>query len=382
MKPKLIISFAIYLLINSFFVIKYSSRLSQYNEYILTLSYVIMVLMLTFIYLKVNFNVYKTLFITAFLSFFAFTVYLNIAIDGDALNVDRWSAMQVAIKALLNGEYPYSAIDHLGGRTSNLPSLIFIGIPFYLVNNIGFLQSFAFLLFVFVVYITFSNYRDRLFCLLLLILSPAYLWEIYVKSDLMSNFIFILLFLVIVQNKISKKSKMNTAVLSFVTSALILTRLPSIIPISLLLFKKFYNYSLKNKTIFIITAFLTSAIFLFICFHNVHSFEHFKRHNPFELQNRQLPLFISFITILIPIIYSFRINNLKTLIKSSTFFLLLPVSISLTLSIIKNGFYNSVSLSYFDISYLNITLPFLLIYISFEYTKLFPNEKIIQQSSI
>jgi len=368
MKLNLIIPFLIYLVINSLFVVKYTSRLNQYNEYILTLLYLIIVLLFIFIYLKVNFKAnYKSLFITVFFIFFAFTIYLNIAFDSNTLNVDRWSAMEAGIKGLLNGEYPYSAIDHLGGRTSNLPSLIFIGIPFYLIGNIGFLQSFAFVIFSFVIYITFSNYRDRLFCILLLILSPSYLWEVYVKSDLMSNFIFILLFLVIVQNRISKRKKLNTFILSFITTTFILTRLIAIIPISLLLFKKFYNYSLRNKTIFTVISFLTAALFLYICFHNVDDFEQLKKHNPFELQNRQLPFLVSLFTVLIPMIYSFQVNNLTSLIKSTTYFLLLPVSIALILNIIRNGIYASIFNSSFDISYLNIVLPFLLIYITLEY---------------
>ena len=375
MKLKLIIPVLIYLGINSLFVVKYTSRLNQHNEYILTLLYIIMVLLSIIIYLKINLkDYYRSLYLTTFFLFFAFTIYLNIIIDDYALNIDRWSAMEAGIKGLLNGEYPYSVIDHLGGRTSNLPSLIFIGIPFYLIGNIGFLQSFAFVIFSYVIFITFDNYRDRLFCLLLLILSPSYLWEIYVKSDLMSNFILILLFLVIVQNRISEKKKINTFILSFITTTLILTRLIAIIPISLLLFKKFYNFSLKKKTIFTITLFLIAALFLFICFHNVENFEHLKMHNPFGLQNRQLPFLISLFTILIPTLYSFRLNNLKTLIESTFYFLLLPISISLILNINKNGIYSSIFNSSFDISYLNIALPFLLIYISLEY-------KIIQHNS-
>jgi len=297
---------------------------------------------------------------------------LNISIDGNTLNVDRWSAMEVGIRALLNGQYPYSAIDHLGGRTSNLPTLIFLGIPFYLLGNIGFLQSFSFILFSYIVFIAFNNYKDRLFCLLLLILSPSYLWEIYVKSDLMSNFIIILMLMVIVQIKISKKERINPLILSFVSTAAILTRLTAIIPITLLLFKKFYNYSLKEKTLFIIVSLITITLFGYICLNKVSDFNHFKQHNPFELQNRQLPFFISFITILIPLIYSFQISNLKLLIKSSVFFLLLPILLAMLINISNNGIYTSIFNSSFDISYLNIVMPFLLILLTYDYKILLP----------
>jgi len=305
-------------------------------------------------------------------TFFVITIYLNIIVDGNILNVDRWSAMEAGIKALLNGEYPYSAIDHLGGRTSNLPTLIFIGIPFYLMGDIGYLQSFTFVVFSYVIYDVFHNYKDRLFCLLLLILSPSYLWEIYVKSDLMSNFIIVLLFLIMVQKKISKKDRLNILFISFLSTALTLTRLIAIIPISLLLFKKFYNFSWSDKAKFIFTCLTTSIVFLYICLKDVNSFEHFKQYNPFDLQNRHLPTVISFITILVPFIYSFKIINLKTLIKLSVYFLLFPISIALIMNLYRNGISASIFNSYFDISYLNIVMPFLLIFLTFDNKILLP----------
>ncbi|MDP5043442.1 MAG: hypothetical protein NWQ06_00515, partial [Leeuwenhoekiella sp.] len=64
--------------------------------------------------------------------FFGITIYINLKVNGYALHIDRWSAMTEGIAALLNGNYPYSALDHLGGRTSNLPTLFLIGLPFYL----------------------------------------------------------------------------------------------------------------------------------------------------------------------------------------------------------------------------------------------------------
>ena len=133
MKLTLILPYLIYLLINSLFVVKYTSRQDYYNEYLLTIIYFVLMLLLPYLYsifsLKDLFYKY-TFFLIVFI-FFAFTIYLNIMIDGKTLNVDRWSAMEVGIEALLNGNYPYSATDHLGGRTSNLPTLIFVGIPFY-----------------------------------------------------------------------------------------------------------------------------------------------------------------------------------------------------------------------------------------------------------
>ncbi len=385
MKLKLILHYILYLVINSLFVLKYTSRLNNYNEYVFTLIYFILMFLIIFLYLKISIReyYYKYVFWVISFMFFAFTIYLNVAVDGQTLNVDRWSAMEAGINALLQGEYPYSAIDHLGGRTSDLPTLFFIGIPFYLMGSVGYLQSFSFLAFFLIMLISFKEYKDRLFGLLLLVLSPSYIWEIYVKSDLISNFILVLVFLIIIQNRINKNKKLNIIITSFGAIAFILTRLTAIIPIALLLFKQFYNLSLKEKTRFLVIALLTSIVFFYICFQSVGNLEHFMRYNPFELQNRHLPVLISFITIIMSIMYSFKVNDLTSLMKLSTLLLLLPILISFLINVNENGIFSSIFNSSFDISYFNIIMPFLLMVIILDYKILLPtiNKRIIEASA-
>lgn len=378
MKQRLSFTYLIFILINTLFVLKYTSRTDSFNEYLAALIYTLSLSIISFIYIRLNLiYYYKPLFFMTSIFFFVFTIYLNINIDGNTLMVDRWSAMEVGIRALINGEYPYSAIDHLNGRTSNLPTLLFIGIPFYFLGNIGFLQSFAFLLFLYITFKVFNSYKSRLLCLLLLILSPSYLWEIYAKSDLMSNFIIILSAVIFIQDRISRNIKITPLFESFLLTSLIMTRLTAIIPISILLFKHFYKYSVQKKIIFIAVSLTTMIIFSYICFNKVSSLSHFYQHNPFELQNRQLPSIISFILIVAPMIYSFRTKDLKSIIYLSVIFLLLPVSIAFFISILNNGFVASLFKSSFDISYFNMVLPFLLLSLTFDCKVLLPTKNIV-----
>jgi hypothetical protein len=37
-------------------------------------------------------------------------------VDGNTLNVDRWSAMEIGIKAVFNGQYPYNIPGSYGKR--------------------------------------------------------------------------------------------------------------------------------------------------------------------------------------------------------------------------------------------------------------------------
>jgi hypothetical protein len=365
-KSQFIVFFIPYLLINALFAFKYGSRQNYIDVYLLTSIYVALLAGIPVLFIKVTFSeiIYKHTFYVVSLLFFLFTIWLNYKVDGYQLNTDRWSAMEAAIKALLNNEYPYSATDHLNGRTSNLPTLIIIGIPFYLIGNIGYLQSFSFLLFIVLLIKVFDNYKVRLFALALLIFSASYGWEIYSKSDLISNIIISALFVTIIQKRYDSGKKSDPVLLAFLSASLVLTRLVVIIPLALLLVKIFLKYSVKNKARFGIAAILCVAILSFIVFRNYHTFNNLKIYNPFELQNRQLPFIISVILIVIPIIYSYRIKNLNHLIKSSTVLLSVPVVLSFSLTLLRNGIDNSILNSAFDISYFNIISPFLIIYLA------------------
>lgn len=357
MKISKYVAYIIYFLINVLFIVKYSNRVSVSKVFLIT-TYLFFLLILFYVFSKKIIKIYsKTLFIVVTFLFFLLTIYINYYVDGKTLNVDRWSAMQVAIEALLQGRYPYAAIDHLGGRTSNLPSLIFIGTPFYLIGNIGLIQSFGFILFVYIIIKVFKSSNDRLLCLLLLVSSPAYLWEIYAKSDLMTNFVLVLLFLIIFEKKKISQGNVKTGVFSFFSAALLLTRLTVIIPMSLLVVKRFYILSFKRKILFTSIFILTVLVFLTICFFNVESIANFKLYNPFSLQNRQLPFLLSTLTILVPVVYSFKVIHFNDLIKYAVYTLLLPICLSLILNILKNG----INEHNFDISYFNIILPFLLV---------------------
>lgn len=377
-KLGLLLASLCYLGINSLFVIKYGSRLQGVGEITLLLAYLAFAILFAFVYNRINLNgYYKLLFVTVTVVIFAFSIYLNSTVDGHTLNVDRWSAMEVGVKALLNGEYPYSAIDHLGGRTSNLPTLIFLGIPFYFLGGVGYLQSFCFLVFVYIAHTCFSNYKDRLFCLSLLSFSPAYLWELYAKSDLMSNFILLLLFLVVIQRCFSNERSngfWKLGALSFLSTALVLTRLVAVIPLSLALAKRVFNYSIRQKTIFALVSLVTAASFAFLCFHKVESMDHLKAHNPFSLQNRQLPLLVSLFMVLAPVVYAFYIKGFASLIRSITVFMTLPTMAAFLINVFENGLYLSVIHSAFDISYFNIAMPFLLIALTTDFALLNHNE--------
>jgi len=371
MKLKFSHSYLLYAGINVLFMLKYSTRISLTEGYLLTVGYAVLLSLFPWVFakLKVSPTVYRYGFFAVGLVFFIFSMVLNSTVDGASLQVDRWSAMEVGIEALLHGEYPYAAVDNLGGRTSNLPGLIGIGIPFYLLGNVGYLQSFCFILFTYGCYRVFDQYKTRLFCLLLLVLSPAYVWEVYVKSDLMSNFILILLFVIWVYQRTVAQKKIKLSLLSFVATSLLLTRIIAFIPISIVLVKPFFSWSMQRKIYFLGISLLTIVAGGYLCFHQAESMAYIKKYNPFELQNRQLPTLLSALFLVIPLYFADKVSHLNSVFKAIVIGLFLPIMAAFIGKLYRYGFHQSVFESGFDLSYFNMLMPFLLVLLSLQFTQ-------------
>ena len=364
-----ILLFTIYLFVNYLFIYKYGIRQNYINKFVLIIAYT--GLIFTFFYFlnrtTLKNSTLKIIYFSTVILFFLFTILMNYYIDEANINVDRWSAMETSISALFNNKYPYDALDHLNGRSSNLPGLFIIGMPFYLMGNIGLLQSFSFLLFSFTVYRTINNLKAKLLCLFLFIFSVSFLWEVYVKSDLMSNFIIMNSFISLWYIKYKNDSLKKTELLAIISSLLLFTRLVSIIPLTLLIFKPFINSPFSKQLKYIISSILTLFALASVVLLNCPSIEYFIKFNPITLQNRQLPFLISLVIVIIPFFYSKKIHSLDSLIKYSLFFLFIPVFLSFLISNYKYGILKIIESSVFDISYFNIAMPFLIYFIAIKY---------------
>lgn len=358
------IVFFIYLIINALFIVKYGEN---YNVPLL-IGYLIVVFGLSIFYIKINLKdiFYKYLFLTGVIFFFFSTVYLNYKIDGNSLNVDRWSAMEVGIKAILNGKYPYNIPDHMGQESSNLPGLILLGMPFYaLFGSVGYFQSFSFLLFAYLVFKIFDDYKQRLAVLILLFLSPSYLWEIYVKSDLFSNFIIIAGFTCLVWKKFLKEKLIKSEIVSFLAALVLLTRLSSVIPLTILLFKKFYDFSIKEKLRFILIFIFTISITVYIFFHNVPDFDVFMKHNPFMIQGAKQPLVLSISYIVMAFLLSFKVKSFYEIMFWSGILLFICVFVPFIMFFMEYGYENMITNSFFDLSFFNMCMPYIMIALVF-----------------
>ena len=362
----------LFIFINYLFIEKYLSRLNVIPSIVFFGIYIIGIFIIFYVFKKFNVFQKKYIFWVSCLIIFIATIFINNYVDGFKLNTDRWSSTHFAIKALLNGNYPYFATDHLNGRTSNLPFLIFINIPFYFLGDVGYLQSFTLLIFFYFLNIYIDNIKLKIFSLILLVTSLPFWWEIYCKSDILSNSILLIITTFYLFHY--KKNKTNIFFVGIIFSFMIMTRLVSLIPFFLAFSTHFFTMNIRKKISFILIVMLIISISFGIVFMNAKNIEMIKHYNPFELQNRQIPFYLSLIFIIVPIIYSFFIKNIKALIYNCIFFLSIPILTSFLWRVIIHGWNNSLYNSYTDISYFNLLLPFIVFILAYDFKSILDNK--------
>lgn len=357
----------LYLLINSLFVLKYAERIEIIQNYISVVIYMVLVSLAFFLHKKskIFLNAIKkmNLFLLGFsLIIFLLLIFVNLNIDGLSLNSDRWSALEVLIKSVLEGNYPYAVLDHLDNTTSNLPGLFYLGLPFYLLGDVGFLQPFTFLILsLFIIYSKIKN-DEKVFVLMLVLLAPSYFWEVFAKSDLMSNCILVLLFISVWLQKFKEHIFKRKWLLALCSAFFVLTRGIVIIPLTLFLFSPYLQISWKSKISFLSYFLLFLLLISLPVLISLPDIEFIKEHNPFNHQTRYAPKILIITSLLLPFIYSLKVKKNADVFLYSTYILSGLILVTFILNCIEEGFSENVYGNLFDISYLSMIVPFIIVY--------------------
>lgn len=350
----------VYLVINVLFISKYTMRITD-NPLIILFICSLYILSVIFVLFKVNKNTIKISshhFWITFIFITTILIVLQYSVDPLSLKVDRWSAIHNWWNNLICLVYPYSAHTHLGGYGSPFPVWQLIHFPFYLMNNVG--LSIFFFTGLFLYYLAqWKNYTISFIALVLLLLSPSFVYEVIVRSDLISNFLLVLaiiIFLIIHELNLNR----NTLLLSLLFGLLLSTRLSAIIPFIIYYFNEYIHLKLKKQIIVfssILVIFLITFIWLFIWDSDLFFFEY----NPFVLQTRQGNTidFVLFIPLGIFVSLSWK-NNPLFFLYNTGLYLLVFVCITFIHNMIIQNDFDALFSSKYDISYFNMGLPFII----------------------
>lgn len=297
------------------------------------------------------------------LVFIGAAIILQYAIDPYTIQVDRWSAIHNFLATMLQGNYPYGATTHLGGYGSPFPVWQILHLPLFFAGNVGLSIFLTTIAFIATLYHCHSS-KIALIATILLALSPAFWYEIAVRSDLITN---MMLIAIISEWLIYKKIKLSNSTIPIgILAGLILsTRLIAIIPICVLYGYEFLKMGWKKQVICIVATILTFTItFLpFVLWNGSTLF--FFEYNPFVLQTRQGSYLVLLIFAIIAITITLhQKGNTKYLSATTGLLLTILVVMAFAEKMWMHQLWNGLFTSAFDITYLSAALPFYIAHLS------------------
>ncbi|HLP06132.1 MAG TPA: hypothetical protein VK152_11955 [Paludibacter sp.] len=366
-----ILQLVIFLSINSLFILKYVPR-TGINSIIVCIVYITFILVSYFLSNKYMPLVSRT---KIKISYWAITGLAIIGIgcllyivDPYKLRIDRWSSLSCFWDSLLQGNFPYAAHTHLriNSFTSAFPFWLLVSFPFYLLGDVGYELIFFLLITALALRYYFSSYHKAFFFLALLLVSPAYWYEISARSDSLSNGLFV--FMIILWYLKSNRTLDNSFLVSIMFCGLIAsTRLSAVLPIAIFFFQQYLNLPLKRKIIF--PTLVLGVAFLFLSpfiFWDTNKWPFFE-HNPFMAQTGNGNIYFLLIMIILGIILSLHWKSAPKIFSHISLFVFIFMLGSQFVCIYTAGGGNLFSEAISDISYTTLALPYCLAYLTTDF---------------
>ena len=352
------IALSLYFGINLLFLLKYGLRfITLFQCILLFIFYVIFILTTQHLIKKIKVRNNYVLF--GLSTLFILLVVLQFYIDPYSIQVDRWSAIHNFINSLLNGVYPYSAQTHLGGYGSPFPIWQLFHLPFYLLGNVGLSIVLVTILFLYSIYTVF-NLKTTCLAFLFLLLSPAFIYEVLTRSDLITNFLLVCAIINIIY-KYHISLSFNWLILGIILGLIMSTRLSALIPFIVYYFNEYIHSKWFIKVsfpLFVLLIFIVTFIpFLFWDKEMLLFFEY----NPFVLQSRQghLSDFLLFIPLGIYLSLIWK-GNIGRYMYFTAILLIMLVIVTFAHNMYLNNNWNELFDSAYDITYFNMSLPFII----------------------
>lgn len=354
---KYLMSF-IYIVVNLLFIVKYGIKQDFIPIYIL----IILFCLFQFLIFKgynyfvkkikiTNTIVYSVIFLST-----VFYIFLSHIIkDPYQLKIDRWQTIEYSLDYWIHGKYIYDTKNFMGNISSYLPGQLVFLVGFYFLGNVGYIQVASLLLFSCAIVWFFKSNSIRLYGIALLMISLSFLYEAICKSDFISSFIIVSVFILYWHKKFERDYFEKPLLLGFIIGMICLTRSAVVIPLILFLLKPFLEAGLKQKIKFMIAFSLTVGILLASVLLPAENFEYVLKHNPLKMQG-QSNSFVVLIFLLITAVFSFYIKNIN-----QVFYLSAIIIFCLMAAYVVEYIINGYDYNFLNITYVAAALPFSII---------------------
>jgi hypothetical protein len=280
-----------------------------------------------------------------------------------SLRVDRWSAMTSFNERLFAGQYPYEARTHLGSRVSGLPMLFALGLPFQWAGDVGYLQVFVLVAFAAVCQWQWGRRYDLVWPLLLLVVSPAYAWEVAARSDLASNAMVAVLFLFLCEHWRGNKTPARMAGIGVLGGLVASTRLVMLVPMAVYFVGYFEPHDRKAAAVAagVSLATFTATLAPFV----IWDARLFLANNPLAWQMALVPVTVRAAAVAAAVVAGVSTESLGAKCGASGLIVFAATLASFSISAATAGAGQTPDLTPFDTSYFGLALPFLVVSLLF-----------------
>ena len=289
----------------------------------------------------------------------AIGVSVSIFIPETSLNVDRWDMIETFWDSVFSNVYPYQATGTLSGNHPGpMPAYFLLCLPYYLTHSYAFIAITGII--IFYIYckkkISTINADTNL---LLLLTSPAILWEISCRSTIFFNSCLFFIWLISLKDLDSYSTK-KYVISAIIGGLLLSTRNVFVVPLMFVFFPLLYKIGFKRLFIWgVILGVTYLSTIIPLLYWGVDSFMEI---NPFIIQSSFLLPFNITLTMLglaiIPCL--FMRKNFDNAIFGGGLYIFAIIAVYAIYILQTYGYEYFISTGC-DISYFIFCFPFLLI---------------------
>jgi hypothetical protein len=274
-----------------------------------------------------------------------------VVVPADTVQVSRAASIDQWWDRLLAGQYPY------GGdlQPSGLPGLYLLALPFYLVREFGLLSIISLGILAEIVRRTGSGGgTGALGAVVLLAVSPAFLWELAVRSDLGANVALALAWGLLALNPRVATSTGRLLWIGALGGVLVASRIIVWIPLALflvVLFRRNARACLRVSAGMLISSVLITHLFW------LWDPIAFVMKGPYAVQGQYLPFWIGAAGLLCLAVLMTSVRTLQGSLIAGGLLMFALVAVPFVYDGLREGFTVMILTDNFDISHFCLSLP-------------------------
>jgi hypothetical protein len=272
------------------------------------------------------------------------------------LRVDRWHMIDTFWSNVADGRYAYTPRPN-SNIPGPLPFYYVMALPFYLMGDIGYFTLAGLLGYAYLIWRFLGLGKSAYVALLTLILSMSFLWEVTTRSTIVVNMVVILGYLLWLDR--SRPISERGLILAGVGGGLVLST-RSVVALPLLVYVVYaYVRQRHLKDIMLLGVAMLFGFSLTILPFYLWDRVGFSLYNPLLVQSALSTGPVLGIALVASLVLGWTSTSQRDAIAASGLVLFVAVLLSFIPATMQIGLATVVYGDYFDVSYFNLSMPFL-----------------------